>query len=79
LSLLLLFSALSHTHTLSLSLSKYKDLTAILTNPIQAKFLPLPKYNNLTAILTNPIQGKTSNHIRVQILQTGNGEFSMKT
>jgi len=85
LSLLLLFSALSHTHThslslsLSLSLSKYKDLTAILTNPIQAKFLSLPKYNNLTAILTNPIQGKTSNHTRVQILQTGNGEFSMKT
>jgi hypothetical protein len=71
----------THTHTLSLSLSlsKYKDLTAILTNPIQAKFLSLPKYNNLTAILTNPIQGKTSNHTRVQILQTGNGEFSMKT
>lgn len=69
----------THTHSLSLNLSKYKDLTAILTNPIQAKFLSLPKYNNLTAILTNPIQGKTSNHTRAQILQTGNGEFSMKT
>lgn len=43
LSLLLLFSALSHTHTLSLNLSKYKDLTAILTNPIQAKTSLSPK------------------------------------
>jgi len=69
----------THTHTLSLSLSKYKDLTTILTNPIQEKFLFFPKYNNLITILTNPIQGKTNNRIKLQILQTGNGEFSMKT
>jgi hypothetical protein len=59
LSLLLLFSALSHTLSLSLSLnlSKYKDLTAILTNPIQAKFLA-PKIQQSDYNPDKPNSGK---------------------